>query len=98
MNTRSSAETGESNLAGDLVFFCDGSETALTSQKCELKEQNLVNDSGASSHIFFDRSLLFHFSEETQRKVKMRMRLIHKVRMLEKFLFYFWTKKGSNVV
>ena len=33
-NPMSSAETGESNLAEDLVFFCDGSEAALTSQKC----------------------------------------------------------------
>ena len=70
LNPKSSAETGESNLAEDLVFFCDGSETALTSQKCEVKEHTLVIDSGASSHMFFDRSLLFDFSEETQRKVK----------------------------
>ena len=70
LNPKSSAETGESNLAEDLVFFCDGSETALTSQKCEVKEHTLVIDSGASSHMFFDRSLFFDFSEETQRKVK----------------------------
>ena len=30
----------------------------------------MVIDSGASSHMFFDRSLFFDFSEETQRKVK----------------------------
>ena len=69
MNPKSSAETGESNLAEDLVFFCDGTETALTSQKCEVKEHTLVIDSGASSHMFFDRSLFFDFSK-TQRKVK----------------------------
>ena len=70
LNPKSSAETELSNLAEDLVFFCDGSETALTSQKCEVKEHTLVIDSGASSHMFFDRSLYFDFSEETQRKVK----------------------------
>ena len=70
LNPKSSAETGESNIAEDLVFFCDGSETALTSQKCEVKEHTLVIDSGASSHMFFDRSLFFDFSEETQHKVK----------------------------
>ena len=70
LNPKSSAETGESNLAEDLVFFCDGSETALTSQKCEVKEHTLVIDSGASSHMFFGRSLFFDFSEETKRKVK----------------------------
>ena len=70
LNPRSSAETGESNLAEDLVFFCDGSESALTSQKCDVKEHTLVIDSGASSHMFCDRSLFFDFSEETQRKVK----------------------------
>ena len=70
LNPKSSAETGESNLAEDLVFFCDGSETALTSQKCEVKEHTLVIDSGASSHMFFYRSLFFDLSEETQRKVK----------------------------
>ena len=70
LNPKSSAETGESNLAEDLVFFRDGSETALTSRKCEVKEHTLVIDSGASSHMFFDRSLFFDFSEETQRKVK----------------------------
>ena len=67
---RSSAETGESNLAEDLVFFCDGSETALTGQKCEVKEHTLVIDPCASPHMSFDRSLFFDFSEETQRKVK----------------------------
>ena len=71
MNPRcSSAKTGESNLAEDLVFLCDGSETALTSYKCEVKEHTLVIDSGASSHMFGDRSLFFDFSEETHRKVK----------------------------
>ena len=70
LNPKSSAETGESNLAEDLVFFCDGSETALISQKCEVKEHTLVIDSGASSHMFFDRSLFFDFSGETQRKIK----------------------------
>ena len=70
MNPRSSAETGESNLAEDLVVFCDGSETALASQKCEVKEHTLIINSGASSHVFFDRSLLFDSSEETQHKVK----------------------------
>ena len=30
----------------------------------------MVIDSGASSHMFFDRSLFFDFSEESQRKVK----------------------------
>ena len=70
LNPKSSAETGESNLAEDLVYFCDGGETALSSQKCEVKEHTLVIDSSASSHMFFDRSLFFDFSEETQRKVK----------------------------
>ena len=70
LNPKSSAETGESNLAEELVFFCDGSETALTSQKCDVKEHTLVIDSGASSHMLFDRSLFFDFGEETQRKVK----------------------------
>ena len=65
LNPRSSAETGESNLAEDLVFFCDGSETALTCQKCELKEHILIIHSGASSHMFFERSLFFDFSEES---------------------------------
>ena len=63
----SSAETGESNLAEDLVFFCDRSDLALNSQKCEVKEHFLVMDSGASSHMFFDRSLFFDISGETQR-------------------------------
>ena len=30
----------------------------------------MVIDSGASSHMFFDRSLFYDFSEETQRKIK----------------------------
>ena len=30
----------------------------------------MVIDSGASSHMFFDRSLFFDFRVETQRKVK----------------------------
>ena len=70
LNPRSSAETNESYLAEELLFFCNGSETALTSQKCEVKDHILVIDSGPSSHMFFDRSLFFNFSEETQRKVK----------------------------
>ena len=70
LNPRSSAETGESNLAEDLVFFFDISEAALTSKKCEVKEHTLVIDSGASSHMFSDHSLFFDFSEETLRKVK----------------------------
>ena len=70
LNPRSSAETGESNLAEDSLFFCDVSETALTSRKREVKEQTLVIDSVASSHLFFDHSLFFDFGEETLRKVK----------------------------
>ena len=70
LNPRSSAETGEPNLAEILLVFCDGSETALTSQKCEVKEHILGLDSGASSHIIFDRFLFFDFSGEAHRKVK----------------------------
>ena len=47
LNRRSSPETGKSNFAEDLLFFCDGSETALTSRKCEVKEHILVIESGA---------------------------------------------------
>ena len=98
LNPGSSAETGESNLAEDLVFSYDGSETALTSRKCEVKEHPSVIDPGASSHMFFDQSLFFNVNEETHCKVKMRMKRFHKVRVLEHFLFHFWTKKGSNVL
>ena len=91
LNPRSGAETGESNLAEDLLF-CVGSEIALTSQKCEVKEQFLVIDSGASSHLFFDRPLFFNFSKETQRKIKNANWTTRKSRELENFLVYFWTK------
>ena len=70
---------GDSNLAEDLVFFRNGSETALTSQNCEVKEHTLVIDSGASSHMFFDRSLFFDFSKERQRKVKIANEIFSKV-------------------
>ena len=91
LNPRSSAETGESksNLVENLLFFCDGSETALTSQTCEMEEHVLVFDSGASSHMFFDRSLLFKFSEETQHNKKNANGTFSQVEGVGKFLFYF---------
>ena len=69
LKPRSSSETGETNLTKDLLF-CDGSETALTSQKCEVRERISVIYSGAFSHMFFDCSMFFDFSKENQRKVK----------------------------
>ena len=65
-------------------FCCDGSE----------KEHTLVIDSGVSSHTFFDRSLLFDFSEETQCQVENENRVFRKLRVLGKFLFILLDKEG----
>ena len=86
---RSSAETGE-----DLLFVCNGSETALTSQKCEVKQRILVNNSGASSHMFFDRSLFFDFSEETQDKLKSANGTFSQVEGVGKVFFLLLDKDG----
>ena len=94
LNPRSSAETGESNLAEDLVFFCDGEETTLSSQKCEVKEHTLVIDSGAFSHMFFDRSLFFNLSEESQRKVKNANRTFSQVEGVGKVSLLLLDKEG----
>ena len=94
MNLRLSAETGDSNLAEDLTFFCHGSETALTSQKREVKEHILVIESGASSHMFFDRYLFFDFSEEPQRKIKNANGIFLQAEGVGKVPFLFLDKEG----
>ena len=98
LKPRSSAETGVSNLAEDLIFVRGGSVTALTSQNFEVKEQTLVIDSGASSHMFLTVLCFLTLAKEHNAKQKRRMGLFRKLRVLEKFLLYFWTKMGSNVL
>ena len=58
----------------------------------------MVIDSGASLHMFFDRSLFFDFSVETQRKVKMRMGLFRKLRVLEMIFFSIFGQKWDRTL
>ena len=88
LNPRSNAETRESNLADDLLFFCNGSEVALTSEK---------RGTHWSSIPVFDCSLFFEFSDETTQS-ETANRTFSQVEGVGKVLFYSWTKMGSSVV